>query len=115
MPPSFDWSKSTNLDSAQVLYPAPKRLTDKAGDTDRLQGHGAVSRAAQTRRTPPSRSTVHLAFDYGVCKDICIPAEAELALTVAPRTQEAVAEELVGCHGARCRRRPRRDAKPIPC
>ena len=27
---------------------------------------------------------MQLAFAYGVCKDICIPAEAELALTVAP-------------------------------
>ena len=38
VPPSFDWSKSTNLESAQVLYPAPKRFTDKAGDTVGYKG-----------------------------------------------------------------------------
>src|SRR4051812_8703909 len=27
VPPSFDWSKSSNLESAQVLYPAPKRFS----------------------------------------------------------------------------------------
>ena len=33
VPPSFDWAKSDNVASVTVLYPAPKRLTDKAGDT----------------------------------------------------------------------------------
>src|SRR6185503_19169941 len=36
--PVFDWSQSTNLESAQVLYPAPKRFTDKSGDTIGYKG-----------------------------------------------------------------------------
>ena len=83
VPPSFDWSKSTNLDSAQVLYPAPKRFTDKAGDTIGYKGN--VMFPVRLKPKDPSKPIdVQLALDYGVCKDICIPAEAELTLTVPP-------------------------------
>ncbi len=81
--PSFDWSKSTNLESAQVLYPAPKRFTDKSGDTIGYKGNVLFP----VRLKPKDASKpidVRLAFDYGVCKDICIPAQAELTLNLAP-------------------------------
>ena len=94
VPPSFDWSKSTNLDSAQVLYPAPKRFTDKAGDT--IGYKGTVLFPVRLKPKDASKPIdVHLAFGYGVCKDICIPAEAELTLTVAPAAKQEVAEELM--------------------
>jgi DsbC/DsbD-like thiol-disulfide interchange protein len=81
--PSFDWSKSTNLESAQVLYPAPKRFTDKSGDTIGYKGNVLFP----VRLKPKDASKpidVNLVFDYGVCKDICIPAQAELTLNVVP-------------------------------
>jgi DsbC/DsbD-like thiol-disulfide interchange protein len=94
VPPSFDWSKSTNLDSAQVLYPAPKRFTDKAGDT--IGYKGTVVFPVRLKPKDASKPIdVHLVFDYGVCKDICIPAEAELKLTVPPGAEQTVAEELM--------------------
>jgi DsbC/DsbD-like thiol-disulfide interchange protein len=89
--PSFDWSKSTNLESAQVLYPAPKRFTDKSGDTIGYKGNVLFP----VRLKPKDASKpidVHLAFDYGVCKDICIPAQAELTLNVAPDTGQAATD-----------------------
>ncbi len=89
--PSFDWSKSTNLESAQVLYPAPKRFTDKSGDTIGYKGNVLFP----VRLKPKDASKpidVHLAFDYGVCKDICIPAQAELTLNLAPDTGQAASE-----------------------
>ena len=94
VPPSFDWSKSTNLDSAQVLYPAPKRFTDKAGDT--IGYKGTVLFPVRLKPKDASKPIdVHLVFDYGVCKDICIPAEAELKLTVSPGAEQTVAEEFM--------------------
>jgi DsbC/DsbD-like thiol-disulfide interchange protein len=113
VPPSFDWSKSTNLDSAQVLYPAPKRFTDKAGDT--VGYKGTVLFPVRLKPKDASKPIdVQLAFAYGVCKDICIPAEAELTLTVAPATQQEVAEELAAAM-ARLPAPPeaRREADPV--
>ena len=94
VPPSFDWSKSMNLESAQVLYPAPKRFTDKSGDTVGYKGTVVFP-----VRLKPKDATkpidLRLAFDYGVCKDICIPAEAELGLSIAADGAQPVSEELM--------------------
>ncbi len=81
--PSFDWSKSANLESAQVLYPAPKRFTDKSGDTIGYKGTVIFPvRLKPKDREQADRCAPRL--DYGVCKDICIPAQAELALSLRP-------------------------------
>ena len=112
--PSFDWSKSTNLESAQVLYPAPKRFTDKSGDTIGYKGNVLFP----VRLKPKDASKpidVHLAFDYGVCKDICIPAQAELTLNARSRYRTGRVGSVRGCDGARSGTASRRGAKPIRC
>jgi DsbC/DsbD-like thiol-disulfide interchange protein len=81
--PAFDWSGSSNLASAEVLYPAPKRFTDRLGDT--IGYKGSVTFPVRLTAEDASRPIeVKLAVDYGVCKDICVPARADLALTVPP-------------------------------
>jgi DsbC/DsbD-like thiol-disulfide interchange protein len=96
--PSFDWSKSANLESAQVLYPAPKRFTDKSGDT--IGYKGTVVFPVRLKPKDASKPIdVRLAFDYGVCKDICIPAQAELALSIAPGPNEAASEAIMDAMG----------------
>jgi DsbC/DsbD-like thiol-disulfide interchange protein len=81
--PAFDWSQSTNLESAQVLYPAPTRFTDASGETIGYKGN--VTFPVRLKPKDASKPIdLRVAFDYGVCKDICIPAQAELALTVPP-------------------------------
>lgn len=83
VPPAFDWSGSTNLESAEVLYPAPKRFTDQSGDT--LGYKGNITFPVRLKAKDPAKPIdVQVSVDYGVCKDICIPAEAKLALTVPP-------------------------------
>ena len=92
--PAFDWSKSVNLESAQVLYPAPRRFTDKSGDT--IGYKGTVVFPVRLKPKDASKPIdVRLAFDYGVCKDICIPAQAELALSIAPGDAEATSEAIM--------------------
>jgi DsbC/DsbD-like thiol-disulfide interchange protein len=90
--PVFDWSQSTNLESAQVLYPAPKRFTDASGETIGYKGN--VTFPVRLKPKDASKPIdLRVAFDYGVCKDICIPAQAELALTVPPDADAS--EELM--------------------
>ena len=82
VPPSFDWSKSENLASAQVLYPAPKRFTDRIGDTIGYKNK-VVFPVRLKAKDPTKPIGLRLMLDYGVCKEICIPAEAALALDIA--------------------------------
>ena len=91
VPPRIRLVKLDQPGKRKVLYPAPKRFTDKSGDTIGYKGNVLFP----VRLKPKDASKpidVHLAFDYGVCKDICIPAEAELTLNVAPDTGQAASD-----------------------
>jgi DsbC/DsbD-like thiol-disulfide interchange protein len=93
VPPSFDWSKSENLAEATVLYPAPKRFSDKAGDTVGYKGT-VVFPVRLTAKDPAKPIDLRLSLEYGVCKEICIPAEAALSLVVAPVKGGEIPDEL---------------------
>jgi DsbC/DsbD-like thiol-disulfide interchange protein len=109
--PSFDWSKSSNLESAQVMYPAPKRMTDAAGDTIGYKGN--VTFPVRLKAKDPSKPIdVRLDLEYGVCKDICIPAQTELSLSLPPDAE--ISEALMDAI-ARVPARPdaRRESDPL--
>jgi DsbC/DsbD-like thiol-disulfide interchange protein len=79
LPPGFDFSGSENLKSARVLWPAPERMADPAGIS--IGYHDGVVFPVLVEpldRSRPVRLKVN--FSFAVCKDICAPAEANLAL-----------------------------------
>ncbi len=83
IPPEFDWSGSENLSAARVVFPAPHQLVDKSGTT-----YGYKDRVLFPISITPKVATepvvLKLAASYGVCQDICIPAEAAFTITVPP-------------------------------
>ncbi|HET6389729.1 protein-disulfide reductase DsbD domain-containing protein [Hyphomicrobium sp.] len=83
VPPEFDWQGSDNLASANVLFAAPHRLHDKAGDVVGYKD-GVVFPVLVKPQDPTKPVTLHGKIAYGVCKEICIPAEAELQLVIPP-------------------------------
>jgi DsbC/DsbD-like thiol-disulfide interchange protein len=92
IPPVFDWSKSENVASADVLYPAPKRLTDSAGDT--VGYKDAVVFPMRLKPTEAAKPmVVRLSMAYGICEKICVPAEANLELEVPATGLEAAGVE----------------------
>lgn len=93
VPPSFDWSKSQNLASAKVLYPAPKRFSDGGGQTIGYKGT-IVFPVKLEAKDPTKPIDLHLVLDYGVCKEICIPAEADLSLAITPGQEKESSPEL---------------------
>lgn len=83
VPPQFDFSKSSNLASAEVFYPAPQRFTDKSGDAIGYKSRVVFPiRVVPHDASKPVTLTVDLAF--GVCKDICVPLETQFALELPP-------------------------------
>ena len=81
VPPSFDWSGSTNLKHAEVLYPAPHRFADGGGTSI-----GYDDEIVFPIEITPVRAgepvILKLTFDYGLCKDLCIPNQVSLGLTL---------------------------------
>jgi DsbC/DsbD-like thiol-disulfide interchange protein len=76
-----------------VLWPAPTRSEDAGGVS--YGYHDRVLFPVRVRpRDPMKPISLGLKIDYGVCKDICIPAQAELQLRL-PETPSRASRELV--------------------
>jgi DsbC/DsbD-like thiol-disulfide interchange protein len=83
LPPSFDFSKSTNVAAARVRHPAPQRLSDRAGDTIGYKGRVLFPVEVDVADATQPVS-LKLSAHFGVCREICIPVDAEHGLDVAP-------------------------------
>lgn len=95
LPPRFDWSGSENLASAEILWPAPARHED-AGGIAYVYSRKVVLPVRVKAASPDKPVKLALSADYGICKDICIPAHAELgaALSEAGPDRAAIEEAL---------------------
>ena len=91
VPPTLDFAGSENVKSVTVLWPAPERIADGAGGHSIGYERRCRSAAAHRRpRTRPSRHRCTCKLGYAVCGNLCVPAEADLELTLSG---EAGAEE----------------------
>lgn len=99
LPPTFDFSESENLAAARVRLPAPKRLTDRAGDTIGYKGRALfpVEIDAVSADKPV---LLKLAGTFGVCREICVPVDASHDLTIDPVVVGEADEALVAAIAA---------------
>jgi DsbC/DsbD-like thiol-disulfide interchange protein len=99
VPPVFDFSKSENVKSVEVRWPAPHRFTDESGAS--IGYKGSVVLPLRVVAQNPSRPVVlRLAIDYAICERLCIPAKGSASLEVsraatASNAALAAAEALV--------------------
>ena len=77
VPPSFDWSGSTNVKSIDVHYPLPHRFADANGTTIGYDNE-VVFPVKVTPKEPDKPVRLALTLDYGLCKDLCIPVSVDL-------------------------------------
>lgn len=82
LPPSFDWSRSENVANIEVRWPAPMRYEDAAGIAY-VYTHKVVLPTVVSPIAKDKPVKLALFIDYGICKDICIPAHAELNLPLS--------------------------------
>jgi DsbC/DsbD-like thiol-disulfide interchange protein len=81
LPPTFDWAGSGNVKSLRVLYPAPERSKSLNGTTI---GYSKGVIFPVEIEAVDSRRAVEIKLDmaYGICREICVPAEAKLSVIV---------------------------------
>ncbi len=84
VPPVFDFSRSDNVASVEVLYPAPKHI-EEAGSI--IAGYDAKVTFPLRVKAKDAQApvTLNLSLDYAACGKICLPARARLSLTL-PRS-----------------------------
>lgn len=86
IPPRLDFTASENVASAQPLWPAPVRFTDGSSHAIGYAGRFIVPLRIEPKEADrPVR--LNAVLDYGLCENICVPARAELALTLDPDTE----------------------------
>lgn len=85
IPPTFNWTKSSNIGDVSWTWPTPKVF-----DTNGLMSIGySGPLMVPVKITPadPSRPVnINVDLEFGVCSDICIPANANLRQTVDATT-----------------------------
>jgi DsbC/DsbD-like thiol-disulfide interchange protein len=81
VPPQFEWQGSDNLAGVQVSYPAPKRLPEPGAETIGYKSRVLFPFAAKAV-TAGKPVTLKLEAEFGVCKEICVPAQANLTLAL---------------------------------
>jgi DsbC/DsbD-like thiol-disulfide interchange protein len=94
VPPAFDWTGSTNIKAFDVRYPAPITMADQGGIAVGYRG-SVIFPVTLTRDDDQQAATIALEFAFGVCKDICIPVESKLTLTVPANSAPWPASQLL--------------------
>jgi DsbC/DsbD-like thiol-disulfide interchange protein len=90
VPPTLDFAGSENVKAVSALWPAPERFADGAGGYS-IGYHGDVVLPLQIIPNDAAKpSLLHVKLGYAVCGKLCVPAEAQLALTLSgkPGTEE---------------------------
>ena len=96
VPPAFDFSKSENIKSVAILWPAPHRFTDDGGASIGYKG-GVMLPLHVIPENPKRPVTLRLAVDYAVCEKLCVPAKGaatiELDQASSPHDSRLAAAE----------------------
>ena len=98
IPPDFDWKRSKNAAHIEVLFPAPHRYIDAAGEGVGYKDN-VVFPVRVRPHDPAAPVELNLDMFFAVCRDVCIPAQTHAGLTLGlstpvPRESEAIAQAL---------------------
>jgi DsbC/DsbD-like thiol-disulfide interchange protein len=94
VPAEFDWSGSLNVAAVAVAWPAPRRMHDAAGEGVGYKDHVVFPLTVKLDR-PGRPARLDLKLFYAVCKDICVPASAELSLDLSPAQPDRADVDLI--------------------
>jgi DsbC/DsbD-like thiol-disulfide interchange protein len=81
VPPRFDFSKSTNVKSVAVRWPAPHRFTDENGASIGYKGD-VLFPLDIVPADPKQPAMLRVTLEYAICEKLCIPAVGAATLAV---------------------------------
>ena len=83
VPPRFDFSRSENVETVTVLWPAPVKFDDGAGGSSLGYKKQVVLPLRIVAKNNDKPVTLRAQISYAVCDKICIPVDATSELTFA--------------------------------
>ena len=81
VPPHFDFAQSSNVKSATLSWPAPRRFVDDGGQSIGYDGN-VIFPLRIVANNPAEPVVLRLKFDYAVCEKLCVPAEGNVELSL---------------------------------
>lgn len=99
VPPVFDWSRSANLASAELLWPRPERF-ESFGLATLGYGGQVVFPVRLEPRDPARPIEVRLDLSFGVCRDLCIMEDTTVTADIAPDAPEEGAALVAAAEAA---------------
>jgi len=81
VPPRFDFTRSRNVKSVTVRWPAPQRLADESGASIGYK-HEVVFPLEVVPQDAARPVELALGIDYAVCDKLCVPADGRAELTI---------------------------------
>jgi len=94
IPPRFDWSGSENVAGVEILFPAPKRITDESGQTSIGYDERVIFPLRIRANDSAKPVMLKLKLNFATCEKLCIPAEANVSLSFPLNASiEALLEE----------------------
>lgn len=81
VPPRFDFSKSTNVESVTPLYPAPRSFDDGSGGKSFGYAKNVVFPLRIVPKNPNEPVRISAAVSYAVCEKLCLPVDADVELS----------------------------------
>ncbi len=80
IPPAVDWAGTSDLEAADVSWPAPSRLVVSGLENAVYIGNVVLPVHLTFRGSPGGETRLRAAVDYAACSNVCVPLHADLAL-----------------------------------
>ena len=87
LPPSLDWEGSENVADTEIQFPAPKRFAILGIDSVGYE-NAVIYPIRLTPGKPGEPVVADLSLDFLTCKEICIPQQANVSMTLPSGTAE---------------------------
>ena len=100
MPPRFDFSQSSNVKSATLSWPAPRRFVDDGGQSIGYD-RNVIFPLQIVANNPAEPVVLRLKFDYAVCEKLCVPAEGNVELSLGATPIASMSEPALTAAEAR--------------
>jgi DsbC/DsbD-like thiol-disulfide interchange protein len=87
-PPTFDFAESNNVKSVTMEWPAPMRFDDGAGGHSIGYHDHVIWPLRVTPKDASKPASLRVKVHYAVCGQLCVPAEADLALSLSGKNSD---------------------------
>jgi len=100
VPPHFDFAQSSNVKSATLSWPAPRRLLDDGGQSIGYDSN-VIFPLRIVANNPAEPVVLRLKLDYAVCEKLCVPAEGNVELSLGATPIASISEPALAAAEAR--------------